>query len=119
MAQVHRAVAASDEFQRSVALKRMLSHIAGSEDMVKSFVREARLAAHLRHENVAQTYDLGRVGETYFIAMELVVGRDLRQILRRSAHIGPIPVPVILNILGQVCDALDYAHNLCDETGQR
>jgi serine/threonine protein kinase len=120
MASVHRAeVKGIEDFRRPVALKRMLPHVAGNEDLVKSFVREARLAAHLRHENVAQTYDLGRVGETYFIAMELVVGRDLRQILRRSAHVGPIPVPVILNILAQVCDALDYAHNLCDETGQR
>jgi len=120
MASVHRAeVKGIEDFRRPVALKRMLPHVAGNEDLVKSFVREARLAAHLRHANVAQTYDLGRVGETYFIAMELVVGRDLRQILRRSAHVGPIPVPVILNILGQVCDALEYAHNLCDETGQR
>ena len=119
MAQVHRAVAADDGVQRPVALKRMLSHIANSEDMVKSFVREARLASYLRHENVAQTYDLGRVGETYFIVMELITGRNLREVLRHcGATTGPMPVPVALNILNQVCDALDYAHNLCDETGQ-
>jgi serine/threonine protein kinase len=119
MAQVHRAVAADGGVQRPVALKRMLSHIANSEDMVKSFVREARLASYLRHENVAQTYDLGRVGETYFIVMELITGRNLRVVLRHcGATTGPMPVPVALNILNQVCDALDYAHNLCDETGQ-
>jgi serine/threonine protein kinase len=119
MAQVHRAVAAKDAFQRSVALKRMLSHIAGSEDMVKSFVREARLASYLRHENVAQTYDLGRVDDTYFIVMELITGRNLREVLRHcGVTTGPMPVQFALNILNQVCDALDYAHNLCDETGQ-
>ena len=119
MAQVHRAVAASDAFQRSVALKRMLSHIAGSEDMVKSFVREARLASYLRHENVAQTYDLGRVGDTYFIVMELITGRNLREVLKHcGATTGPMPVQIALNVLNQICDALDYAHNLCDETGQ-
>jgi serine/threonine protein kinase len=119
MAQVHRAVAADSDMKRPVALKRMLSHIANSEDMVKSFVREARLASYLRHENVAQTYDLGRVGETYFIVMELITGRNLRAVLRHcGATTGPMPVPVALNILNQICDALDYAHNLRDETGQ-
>jgi eukaryotic-like serine/threonine-protein kinase len=118
MAQVHRAVAADSDVQRPVALKRMLSHIAGNEDMVRSFVREARLASYLRHENVAQTYDLGRVGDTYFIVMELITGRNLREVLRHcGATTGPMPVPMALNVLNQICDALDYAHNLCDETG--
>jgi serine/threonine protein kinase len=119
MAQVHRAVATNAEFQRPVALKRMLSHIAGSEEMVKSFVREARLASYLRHENVAQTYELGRVGEIYFIVMELITGRNLREVLKHcGTTIGPMPVPIALNVLNQICDALDYAHNLCDETGK-
>lgn len=97
----------------------MLSHIAHNEDMVRSFIREARLASYLRHENVAQTYDLGRVGETYFIVMELITGRNLREVLRHcGATTGPMPVPIALNILNQICDALHYAHNLCDETGQ-
>jgi eukaryotic-like serine/threonine-protein kinase len=119
MAQVHRAIHASSGLQRPVALKRMLSHIAGNQDMVKSFVREARLAKYLCHQNVAQTYELGRVGDTYFIAMELVTGRNLREVLRHcGVTTGPMPVPIALNILNQICDALDYAHNLCDETGQ-
>jgi eukaryotic-like serine/threonine-protein kinase len=119
MAQVHRAVATGSQVERPVALKRMLSHIAGNEEMVKSFVREARLASYLRHENVAQTYDLGRVGDVYFIVMELITGRNLREVLRHCGRTtGPMPVQVALNILNQICDALDYAHNLCDETGQ-
>ncbi len=118
MAQVHRAVAKNADFHRPIALKRMLSHIASSEEMVKSFVREARLASYLRHENVAQTYDLGRVGEVYFIVMELITGRNLREVLKHCAKTtGPMPVRIALNILNQICDALDYAHNLCDETG--
>jgi serine/threonine protein kinase len=119
MAQVHRAVPKSSDVRRPVALKRMLSHIASSEDMVKSFVREARLASYLRHQNVAETYDLGRVGEVYFIVMELITGRNLRAVLRHCGKTtGPMPVRIALNILNQICDALDYAHNLCDETGQ-
>ena len=120
MAQVHRAEVIGDGFHRPVALKRMLPHVAGNLDMVKAFVREAHLASQLRHTNVAQTYELGKVDDTYFIAMELIRGRNLREILRQcGATTGhPMPVPVALNVLNQICDALDYAHNACDESGQ-
>jgi serine/threonine protein kinase len=120
MAQVHRAIAKSSDLRRPVALKRMLPHIAGNEEMVKSFVREARLASYLHHQNVPQTYDLGRVDDVYFIAMELITGRNLREVLKHCARTtGPMPVRIALNILNQICDALDYAHNLCDDTGER
>jgi serine/threonine protein kinase len=119
MAQVHRAIVKTSDVRRPVALKRMLSHIASSEEMVKSFVREARLASYLRHQNVAQTYDLGRVGEVYFIVMELITGRNLREVLKHCGRTtGPMPVRIALNILNQICDALDYAHNLRDDTGE-
>ncbi|HEU0031133.1 MAG TPA: serine/threonine-protein kinase [Kofleriaceae bacterium] len=120
MAQVHRAELPGVEgFRRTVALKRMLAHVADNDDMVQAFVREAHLASHLRHANVAQTYDLGKVGDTYFIAMELITGRNLREILKHCAvTTGPMPVSVALNIINQICDALDYAHNLCDDAGR-
>ncbi len=120
MATVHRAEQHGVHgFRKAVALKRMLPSVAADGSLVQSFIREARLASHLRHVNVAQTYDLGKVGETYFIAMELVPGRNLREILKQSATVtGPMPLPIALNILNQICDALDYAHNLCDEMGQ-
>jgi serine/threonine protein kinase len=120
MATVHRAETQGIAgFRKPVALKRMLPSIAANADQVQSFIREARLASHLHHANVAQTYELGKVGDVYFIAMELVTGRNLREILAHCANkIGPMPLPLALNILNQVCDALDYAHNLCDEAGQ-
>ncbi|MEO8840649.1 MAG: serine/threonine-protein kinase [Kofleriaceae bacterium] len=120
MATVHRAETTGIAgFRRPVALKRMLPHVAANDDLVRSFVREAMLASHLRHANVAQTYDLGKVGDIYFIAMELVLGRTLRDILRLCSKTGErIPIPIALNVLNQVCDALDYAHNLSDDSGQ-
>ncbi|HUJ57430.1 MAG TPA: serine/threonine-protein kinase [Kofleriaceae bacterium] len=119
MASVHRAEAVGVAgFRKAVALKRMLPSVAGDASLVQSFIREARLASVLRHANVAQTYDLGKVGDIYFIAMELVPGRNLREILKRCAAAGtPIPLAYALNILVQICDALDYAHNLTDESG--
>ncbi len=120
MASVHRAETRGIAgFRRPIALKRMLPSVAGNADLVQSFVREAHLAAHLRHENVAQTYDLGKVDDIYFIAMELVPGKNLREILKQCVRFtGPMPLAMALNILGQICDALDYAHNLCDESGR-
>jgi serine/threonine protein kinase len=119
MASVHRAeVTGVDGFRKAVALKRMLPSLAANADMVKSFVREARLASYLHHANVAQTHELGKVDDVYFIAMELVTGRNLREIFKHCAQTtGTVPVPVALNILNQICDALDYAHNLADEHG--
>jgi serine/threonine protein kinase len=119
MAEVHRAVAKGADVRRPVALKRMLAHIASNEEMVQSFVRESRLASYLRHQNVPQTYDLGRVGDVYFIVMELITGRNLREVLKHCARTtGPMSVPIALNILNQICAALDYAHNLCSDTGE-
>ena len=121
MATVHRAEKSGIEgFHKVVALKRMLPHVAANQEMVAAFVREARLASFLRHGNVAQTYELGKVGEIYYIAMELVEGRNLREVLRRLAqNRSSMPVPIAMNIVNQICDALDYAHNLCDHDGQR
>jgi serine/threonine protein kinase len=120
MARVDRAErAASERAGRQVALKRMLPHVAANKEMIQAFVREAQLMMHLRHRNVAQTYEFGQVDDVHFIAMELVTGPTLREILQHcSQTTGPMPVPVALNILNQLCDALDYAHNLCDETGR-
>src|SRR5579862_2964325 len=119
MATVHRAVKRGIEgVERPVALKRLLPELQVNDEFVRAFVREARLAAQLRHQNICQTYDLGRVEGTYYIAMELVAGADLRTILRHTAYsTGPMPVPLVLNAMLQLCEALDYAHNFKDEAG--
>ena len=79
MATVHRAIERGIEgFERVVALKRLLPHLAEDEDFVRAFVREAKLASLLQHGNIVQLYELGRVGASYFISMEYIPGRDLR-----------------------------------------
>jgi serine/threonine protein kinase len=121
MATVHRAREHGIEgFERIVALKRLLPHLAEDASFVKSFVREAKLASLLRHANVVQLYELGRVGTTYFISMEFIDGRDVRRILRQGRKVtGPPTINVTLALLIQLCDALDYAHTRCDDdTGE-
>jgi len=106
-------------FERSVALKRMLSHLAEDQSFVESFVREAKVASLLQHPNIAQIYDFGRISGTYYIAMELIAGFDVRKLLRYANRANEaIPLPVLLSILGELVDALDYAHTFVDEAGQ-
>lgn len=119
MATVHRAKERGIEgFERIVALKRLLPHLAEDTSFVNAFVREARLASQLQHANIVQLYELGRVGQVLFISMEYIEGRDIRAILRQSRKVtGPPPMSVFLSLMSQLCDALDYAHNRVDQNG--
>jgi len=119
MATVHRAVErGANGFERTVALKRLLPHLAEDADFVRAFVREAKLASLLRHDNVVKLYELGRVGASYFISMEYIAGRDLRVILRRARRMrGPPPVAISIGLVTQLLDALDYAHGHSDDEG--
>jgi serine/threonine protein kinase len=119
MATVYRAKKRGPEgFERSVALKRMLQHLAEDSSFVESFIREAKVASMLAHPNIAQVYDFGRINNVYYIAMELVAGFDLRRLLRHANRANePIALPVVFSILNELCDALEYAHTFVDETG--
>src|SRR5499425_3325761 len=112
MATVHRAKKRGIAgFERGVALKRMLPHLADDAEFINSFVREAKLASLLVHPNIAQIYDFGRVGNVYYIAMEHVDGFDVRKMLRYSNRLKePLPIHVVMSILCELCDALEYAH---------
>ncbi len=120
MATVHRAKERGIEgFERIVALKRLLPHLAEDASFVRSFVREAKLASLLQHANIVQLYELGRVGHVLFISMELIEGRDIRKILRRARKVaGPPTLPVFMALMTQLCEALDYAHRRTDVDGQ-
>jgi serine/threonine protein kinase len=119
MATVHRALERGIEgFERIVALKRLLPHLAEDASFIKSFVREAKLASLLNHVNIVQIFELGRVGTEYFISMEYIDGRDIRRILRHARKVtGPPPIHVTVGLLIQLCEALDYAHTKSDEQG--
>jgi serine/threonine protein kinase len=112
MATVHRAIERGVEgFERVVALKRLLPHLAEDEEFVRAFVREAKLASLLRHGSIVQIYELGRVAASYFISMEYIPGRDLRVILRQARRVcGPPPIEVALSLLNELLQALDHAH---------
>jgi serine/threonine-protein kinase len=114
MATVHRAQHAQSS-GTPVALKRLLPQLSAIPEFVNAFLDEAKLARHLRHTNVAQTYDFGKLDDTYFIAMELVRGPTLAQVIATGT---PVPIPIALYLIVQLLDALEYAHNLCDRNGR-
>jgi len=114
MAEIFRALAYGVEgFTKEVCIKRILPNLTADETFIRMFVGEAKLAVNLHHPNIVQIYDLGRIGEHYFIAMELVRGRDLLAIINRArAQKRRLPLPVVLYIISEVCKGLDYAHNV-------
>jgi serine/threonine protein kinase len=120
MAKVHRAeLVCAEGVRKTVALKRMRTTLSEDAGFVDAFVREAQLASRLRHPNIAQAFELGKIAGTYFIAMELVSGPTLAQIMRQSRHAaGAIPLPIVLEILIQLCDALEHVHDLRDDGGK-
>jgi serine/threonine-protein kinase len=114
MATVHRAQHAQTS-GTPIALKRLLPQLSAIPEFVQAFLAEAKLARHLRHTNVAQTYDFGKVDDTYFIAMELVRGPTLSEVIASGK---PVPIPIALSLIVQLLDALEYAHDLRDPEGQ-
>jgi serine/threonine protein kinase len=114
MATVHRAEEDTPRGVRQVALKRLVPTL--DRQSVALFLDEARLLRYLHHPNIPETYDSGRVFGTYFIAMEYIEGRTLKELIAQCrTTVGPVPQPVVLNLAAQLCDALDYAHKRRDE----
>ena len=116
LAAVH--LARTRAVKNPVALKRLYPHVANIRELVGSFIDEARLARYLRHPGIARVYEFGKLKGTYFIAFEFVPGPTLQQLQQHCIdYVGRIPTMVVLDIVYQVCDALDHAHNLRNELG--
>jgi TonB family protein len=121
MAELFRARRTGVEgFQKIVAIKKILPHIADNDEFITMFADEAKLAAQLNHPNIVHIYDLGKIqAGGYFIAMEYVEGTDLRTVLRTGRDKGlPLPVPLAVYVATKVASALDYAHRRRDARGE-
>ncbi len=107
-------------FQKIVAIKKILPHLADNDEFITMFADEAKLAAQLNHPNIVHIFDLGKIeAGGYFIAMEYVDGRDLRSLLQSAREFGtPLPVPLAVYIASKIAAALDYAHRRRDGEGR-
>jgi len=102
-----------DGFRRTVAVKRVLPHLAANSDFVNMFIREARLAALLQHPNVVQVIDFGKIKNVYFIAMEYVRGKNLGEIMANLKE--GMTVDQAVFIASQVAMGLEYSHSKKDD----
>ncbi len=100
-------LAEDQELGRRVAVKILHERYANDEQFVERFRREATHAAGLSHQNIVSIYDRGSANGSYFIVMEYVEGRTLKELLVTR---GPCPVPVAIAYARQILAALRYAH---------
>jgi serine/threonine protein kinase len=119
MAEVYRAkVMGTEGFEKVVAIKRILPHLAADPDFVAMFIDEAKLVALLNHRNICPVIELGRCKDGLYIVMEYVWGVDVRQVLATLAGRGQlVPLPLVAYMVARVAEGLDYAHRRRDPTG--
>ena len=104
MGEVYRA--RDTRLEREVAIKVLPEHFADDEDRLRRFEREAKTLASLNHTNVAGIHGIDQVGDTCFLAMELVPGEDLATRLARGA----LPLGEALDVCRQIAEGLEAAH---------
>ena len=104
MGEVYRA--RDTRLEREVAIKVLPEHFAEDEERLQRFEREAKTLAALNHPNVAGIHGIDQVGDTCFLAMELVPGEDLAERLGR----GPMRVEESLDLARQIAEGLEAAH---------
>jgi len=105
-------------FAKDLVVKKILPNLADQKDFIDMFADEARIVARMNHPNIVQVFDFGSIDNQYYIAMEYVNGRDLRQVIDRHKALGrPMDVRVALAVVRDVARALQYAHSMRDENG--
>lgn len=92
---------------RYVAIKVLRDEFTTDEEFIKRFNTEAQSAASLTHPNIVSIYDVGNEGNLYYIVMELIQGKTLKEIIQED---GALPWKWSVNIAIQICSALDVAH---------
>ena len=120
MAEVFKAKAFGVEgFEKILAIKRILPSMAEDADFIQMFIDEAKIAGQLNHANIAQIFELGRVQDSHFIAMEYVWGKDVLQIQNRFRRMkATMPFPMAAYVAAKMCEGLDYAHKKKDAGGK-
>ena len=106
-------------FDKACVVKRVLPSHAANSLYMQMFLDEARVIARLSHPNVVQVFDMGQVGDDYFMAMEYVPGVDLQDLLDALPE-GErrLPIPVACRIVAQVAEGLEHAHRAVNGESQ-
>ncbi len=101
---------AKDTFlDRKVAVKVLRGDLANDEKFIRRFQREAYAASTLSHPNIVEMYDVGEDNGTYYIVMEYIEGRTLKQLLKKR---GNLTAPEVVDIMLQLTDGIAHAHDM-------
>ncbi len=120
MAEVFKAVEYGAEgFERIVAVKKILPHVAEDDEFITMFKDEAKIAVQLTHPNIAQIYRLDNEADSFYIALEYIAGRDLKTLFERARKANALlPLDMVCFTIMKVCEGLDYAHAKKDKYGR-
>ena len=107
-------------FEKEVALKLVPHRLTRDDSNSRALINEARIGGQLRHPNIVEVYELDQAEDTFFVAMELVRGKTLGELLGRCRETGAmLPRCVVLEIAMQIASGLNYAHTFRTTKGQR
>lgn len=106
-------------FEKRLVIKRILPALSRARHFISLFIQEARVTAGLSHPNIVQFYELGKVGDEHYIAMEHIHGRDLTQTNRALRREGRrMPVALAVYVVAKLLRGLGYAHSHTDARGR-
>lgn len=120
MAEVFLVRGAEGPFQgKTFAMKRLLPALQSDAEAVRLFSAEAELSRHLHYANIVEVHDVGREGDSIYMVMDFIDGRDVGQIIKRCRQKKVLwPVDFAVYLTKALLDALEYAHNAKDPNGQ-
>ncbi len=105
-------------FERPIAVKRILPHLARQPAFVAMFLDEARIAARLSHPNIVKVEDLGQADGELYMAMEYLAGVSVSRLMKQvAARGGALPPAVAAHVAACIAGGLHAAHHATDETG--
>jgi serine/threonine-protein kinase len=108
----------AEGFDKLVALKLLRSELAEEPEFREMFYSEARIAALLSHPAIVQTFDVGEIDGSVYMAMEFVNGEPLGRLIRAVRSEGGLPPPLAAEIAREVATALHHAHTVHDLEGR-
>ncbi|MBK9294604.1 MAG: serine/threonine protein kinase [Oligoflexia bacterium] len=121
MAEVYRAKApGADGIGKIIAIKRILPQYSSHAEFIEMFKNEAKIAVNLTQANICQIYEFGEEHNQFYLTMEFIDGKNLRQVLSRCTKIQKsLTIEQCVYIVSQVASGLDYAHRCTDKNSAK
>lgn len=121
MCELYKAVVVLENgFKQKVAVHLVRPNLTENRAFVQSFISDSLLAARLSHQNIMRVQELGRERNRYYVALEYVPGKLLRELLEQVRIRGEaVPVWFAFQVVAAICDGVQYAHEFRDERFQK